>query len=540
MQSTALRSSTFPLISTSSRMFTIRTTAHQHSDLRRRFQQSTSDVVFKGDSGNELHAHKMVLSVASPVFYEMFQGDWKEKDQEKLPVPGGFQWEVFEAVIAFLYEDEIVKIKEDLLFDLYKFAHYLQLQKLILAIAEGLKVWSSSWKVGFESREVGSWVYALCESVRSHDEGEGKDPKDNALYQACLTFFVKNIEFCSGAELSYATMLDIVTSEEITGKEIDLLRFIAKYIEGQDLRMSEVDMLYNNVRFGTIPRCTLSEEVPSMKYAGGGNLGRAVAQHSKFDLDVVLENLSLFQSRKAQKHPIIFFPMQIGMKICQKREQNSKPSPSLGVCILQISGGTIETSVSKEILVSDGHKIAAVYSGDGEEGFRIQLRDICDSPFQITVEMAVLEKKDAPLSFKTPVCSDNKKGMENLKEYRKISIIIPKMSISVQEKVKNNYSLSFSDSFGLGYTNPTKSVSQEPLDHPLKPEYLIVKFRPSGISVQTSYYYNPKPARAAVPVFSEVTEYSFSTIPFDCTSKPAPVLVTAEWPETNHQVTVII
>ena len=542
MEGTALF--TFTPISTSPRMFTIPTTAHQYSDLRRRFQQNTSDVVFKGESGNELHAHKMVLSVASPVFFEMFQGDWKEKDQEKLPVPGGFQWEVFETVIAFLYDDEIVKIKEDLLLDLYKLAHYLQLQKLILAIAEGLKVWSPP---GPGSREVGSWVFALCESVRSRDEGEGKDPKGNALYQACLTFFAKNIQFCSGAELSYATILDIVTSEEITGKEINILKFIAKHIEGQDLRMSEVDTLYNNVRFGTIPHCTLSEEVPSVKYASGSNLGRAVAQHSKFDLDIVLENVALFQSREAQKNPVNFFPMQIGMKICPKPQQTSKTTPYLGGGMLQTSGGTIEASLSNEVLVSNGNKIATVYSGYGEEDFRIQLRDICDTPFRITVEMAVLEKNDASdsLPFRPPdsVCSDNKKGMEKLKAYRKISIIIPKMSTSVTEQLKNNNSYSSQlmpcSSLGFGYTNLTKSVSQEPLERSLKPEYLIVKLRPYSLSVQISYYYDPRPARAAVPVFSEAKEYRFFTIPADYTSKPAPVLVTAEWPETEHQVTVI-
>ena len=526
-------------------MFTIPTTAQQYSDLRRRFQRSTSDVVFKGDSGNELHAHKMVLSVASPVFFEMFQGDWKEKEQEKLPVPGGFQWEVFEAVIAFLYDDEVVKIKEDHLLDLYECAHYLQLQKLILAIAEGLKVWSFSWKVEVGSQEVDSWVFALCESVRSRDEGEGKDPKNNALYQACLTFFARNIKFCSGAKLSYATMLDIAASEEITGKEIDLLKFIAKYIEGQDLRMSEVDMLYSNIRFGTIPHCTLSEEVPSVKYAGGGNLSRAVAQHSKFDLDVVLENAVLFQSRKAQNPPVIVFPMQVGMKICPKRQNIiSKSSPCMGGSItnwgtkLSVSN---TASVSNGVLLSNGNKIATVYSGYGEEDFRIQLGDICDLPFQITVEMAVLERNDTSLPSETLAYHD-KTGMENLKEYQKISMIIPKMSTSVKQQVNGasmqprfpNYSTT---SIFANYANP---VSQEPLDHSLKPEYLIVKLRPSGLSVQTSYYYDPKPAGAAVPVFSEVTEYSFSTISADCTSKPAPVLVTAEWPKTDHQVTVII
>ena len=550
MEGTA--SFTFTPISTSPRMFTIPTTAHQYSDLRRRFQQNTSDVVFKGESGNELHAHKMVLSVASPVFFEMFQGDWKEKDQDKLPVPGGFQWEVFEAVISFLYDDEIVKIKEDQLLDLYKLAHYLQLQKLILAIAEGLKVWSPP---GPGSREVGSWVFALCESVRSRDEGEGKDPKGNALYQACLTFFVKNIQFCSGAELSYATILDIVTSEEITGKEINILKFIAKYIEGQDLRMSEVDTLYNNVRFGTIPHCTLSEEVPSVKYASGGNLGRAVAQHSKFDLDVVLENIVLFQSRKAQKSPVNFFPMQVGMKICPKRQQTSKTTPRLGSSMFT-SWGTIQASnlvcnkalVSNEVLVSNGNKIATVYSGYGEEDFRIQLRGICDSPFQITVEMAVLERNNAFLPSGTLAYPGNKTGIENLTAYQKISIIIPEMSTSVKKQVNdaimqpqlhNCLFPVLAKSTESLFPNPTKPASQEPLNCSLKPEYLIVKLRPSSLSVQMRYCYDPRPTDAAVPVFSEATEYFFSSISADCTSKPAPVLVTAEWPETDHQVTLI-
>ena len=67
----------------------------------------------------------------------MFQGDWKEKSQEKLPVPGGFQWEVFEAAISFLYGED-VEIEEDRLPELYRAADYLKIDLIKRAIADEL------------------------------------------------------------------------------------------------------------------------------------------------------------------------------------------------------------------------------------------------------------------------------------------------------------------------------------------------------------------------------------------------------------------
>ena len=158
----------------------------------------------------KLTAHKEVLSITSSFFFKMFQGDWKEKDQEKLPVPGGFQWEVFETIISFLYGED-VEIEEDRLPELYRAADYLEIDLIKRAIADELLRNDS-----FVSDP--TVVFKLCDMG-----GVPTDP----VYSAAITYIVRHIAIILEGNvdmslLSLNTIADVAKSEEVSVPELTL------------------------------------------------------------------------------------------------------------------------------------------------------------------------------------------------------------------------------------------------------------------------------------------------------------------------------
>ena len=69
--------------------------------LQERYSEATADVFFVGIE--RLPAHKAVLSVASSVFFKMFDGDWRESRERNIPAPTEYRWEAFKAAIDLLY-----------------------------------------------------------------------------------------------------------------------------------------------------------------------------------------------------------------------------------------------------------------------------------------------------------------------------------------------------------------------------------------------------------------------------------------------------
>ena len=259
-----------------------------------------------------MSTHEVILSAASPFFYKMFQGDWKERDSKRLPIPGGFHLEVFQAVISFLYGEQ-VEMEEDALLELYKAAHYLQMDNLKDAIAVGLKTWSLSSK---------GLVVGLCELVRSHNEAENRGMKDDTLYQACLHYLIKNIAHLASIaafeDLSYKTIEDILNSEDIAIGEIDLLKFLMQWVErhvnvhnsSSPLKIEDIRALFSKIRYGTIPYHLLVTEVTSIPFASGTQFGEVIKQHNAdFDSEWVENHLKLFTSRREQNPVLVFFPL---------------------------------------------------------------------------------------------------------------------------------------------------------------------------------------------------------------------------------------
>ena len=279
-----------------------------------RFSDIPSDVSFDDsiDAKRSVSAHKVILSAASPFFYKMFQGNWKERDLKRLPIPGDFRFEVFQAVISFLYEEQ-VEIEEDSLLELYKAAHYLQMDNLKDAIAAALKTWSLSSK---------GLIVRLCELVRSDNEAENREMKDDTLYQACLQYLVKNIAHLASTatfeDLSCKTIEDLLDSEDITIDEIDLLKFLKQWVErhvnvhdsSSSLKIEEVQTLFSKIRYGTIPYHLLIMEVTSIPFASGTQFGKVIKLHNfNFDPIFVGKNLKLFTNRREQNPVFVFFPL---------------------------------------------------------------------------------------------------------------------------------------------------------------------------------------------------------------------------------------
>ena len=318
-----------------------------------RFSDIPSDVSFDDpvDAERSVSAHKVILSAASPFFYKMFQGDWKERDSKRLPIPGKFHLEVFQAVISFLYGEQ-VEMEEDALLELYKAAHYLQMDNLKDAIAEGLKTWSLSSK---------GLVVGLCELVRSHNEAENRGMKDDTLYQACLHYLVKNIAHLASIaafeDLSYKTIEDILNSEDITTDEIDLLKFLMQWVErhvnvhnsSSSLKIEEIRALFSKIRYGTIPYHLLVTEVTLIPFASGTQFGEVIKQHNvDFDSDWVENNLKLFTSRREQNPVLVCFPLT--------SEHETR---------------IMRHVASDKVHISNGGKFGTIYAGHGNPTFNI-------------------------------------------------------------------------------------------------------------------------------------------------------------------------
>ena len=274
------------------------------------FNDENSDVTFvesnDSSSNNKLSAHRMVLSVTSPYFYKLFQGDWKEKDQDTIPVPGGFQWDVFEAVISFLYGEDI-EIEEDFILELYKAADYLELDILKIAINEGF----TNWEFVNHGLVIDFCILARQLQVdRSSDVG-------SQVYSGSLNYIARHIKeiMDEGVNISHlpkAIILDISQSEMITEMELVLHSFLTYWAEAHvsNLGFQEIQEIFGNIRYGTIPLSSLNDIACEVLY-NTKLLGVAMSQHRVWNEGVLLENPLQYCSRYAQKpFPVIFSPNQ--------------------------------------------------------------------------------------------------------------------------------------------------------------------------------------------------------------------------------------
>jgi BTB/POZ domain len=55
------------------------------------------------DTGEEMHAHRVILATRSAYFHRMFEGNFKERDQGAFNCDEGLSFSSFLAFLAFLY-----------------------------------------------------------------------------------------------------------------------------------------------------------------------------------------------------------------------------------------------------------------------------------------------------------------------------------------------------------------------------------------------------------------------------------------------------
>jgi hypothetical protein len=257
------------------------------SGLRKSFCSENTDIAFvnENDSGQMLPAHKMVLSVSSPFFFKMLQGDWKEKDQGRLPVPGGFQWSVFKIIIDLLYGEQ-VEVEEDMLVEIYTAAGYLQLDQVKMAINKGFATWDlENVAIAVEMCMQAEIPHNCKEYVASHI----KEILD------------KKIEFPG---LSKETIRDISMSEKVKVSEVTLHAFLTKWTEAHEdqLSFADVQNIFGSIRYGTIKESDL-KTLACSKYYHNLHLGTARKQQdisSTLDMSVVRAHPVQYCSRKFQ------------------------------------------------------------------------------------------------------------------------------------------------------------------------------------------------------------------------------------------------
>ena len=270
------------------------------------FNDENTDVaVFKSQgssSKNKLSTHRMVLSVASPFFHKMFQGNWKEKGQDMIPVPGGFQWEVFEAVISFLYGEDI-EIQEECILEIYKAANYLELDILKIAINEGFTNWE------FVNNGL---VIEFCILARQLQDDRSSDAGSHG-YSGSLEYIARHVKeiMDEGVNISHlpkAIIIDISQSEMVTQPEHVLHSFFTCWAEAHVCNFSfhEIQEIFGNIRYGTIPLSSLND-IACKKIYNNELLGMAMRQHRGWDRDVLLKDHLQYCSRKAQEpFPVTF------------------------------------------------------------------------------------------------------------------------------------------------------------------------------------------------------------------------------------------
>jgi hypothetical protein len=271
--------------------------------LKENFSSENVDVVFVDEeSDSKFPSHKMILSVVSPIFFKMFQGEWKEKNQERLPVPGGFQWSVFETVMCFLYGEQ-VEIEEDLLPELFAAANFLQLNCLTKTISSMI----NDSKVLISDPLV---VIKLCEIASAVADESG-------VYLSTITYLAKSIETVLEESIDYSSLPfcaieDISKSEDVSVPEIALFQFLCNWSQAKEDKLSfkSVQDLFSNVRYGTLSRQQLRLKVSESKFYNcemfGNMLNASLCLEFEDGMLPTGSALLQFLPRRAQKPKVLF------------------------------------------------------------------------------------------------------------------------------------------------------------------------------------------------------------------------------------------
>ena len=269
--------------------------------LRERYSEATADVNFVGEE--RLPAHRAVLSVASAVFFKMFDGDWRESKEKNIPAPTEYSWEAFKAAITLLYGVE-VEVDESSILNVYKVAHCYDLGQVKVVLAHAISRWDAD-RV--------DTVLELC-ALAGHLETE----EEHELIQAGLAYIVEHLALIKTkpAGLSafpYQTMLKLVQREDITVPELDVFLLLNQWMSGQlDITLRQAQQLYSHIRYGIIPYEFLSLGIIQE------NLNLTLQNHEQWSLDRIRDNLKLITPRLCQNEVLQVYPLVAGLSVLRK------------------------------------------------------------------------------------------------------------------------------------------------------------------------------------------------------------------------------
>ena len=291
--------------------------------LRERYSEDTADVFFVDKETQErLPAHREVLKVNSDVFFKMFNGDWKEKEEKEIPAPEEYSWESIKAAITLLYGEE-VEVEESSIPDIYRVAHCYELKDVIDSLAQVIRQWGSSRLATVMK------LHAFVGELEA-----GNDQLQNDMLQAvmqCLARILEDISRESLAGLSYQTVLRLVQSEDIQMSEVDLLSLLQQWIKDHpSLTIVEGEKLLSHVRLGTFPHKDLL-----ICEVGHRNLSLAHQNFHQLCLERVKRNVVQVTPRLRQKYVFQVFPVAPGISVSNHGDKwecsYSSSLPAVGV-----------------------------------------------------------------------------------------------------------------------------------------------------------------------------------------------------------------
>ena len=365
--------------------------------LRERYTEDTADVFFLDEETNKrLPAHRQVLKVASAVFFKMFDQNWKEKRESVIQVPEGYKWESLKAAIALLYGEQ-VEVEESSIPDVYRIAHLYELSWVLSILAHEICQWGS---------HLLDTVVELCVLARDFPKGS------NNLLNAAIQYIARQLVEVSPSDIarfSYEVMHILVQSEDITSKELVLLRTLTQWTNAQeDITLRQTKQLYSHIRFGTIPFEGLAE----CSVIGHDHLKSALQNHQQLMVDHVRSNLVQITPRSGQKEVFQVYPMAQGVRaVVQQNRQievaNVSSAPAVGV----IYCGKQEIRFKLDLTAQAGSLQCTLFS------LRSHLAEICskESTLQTTLTQS------CPLEHAREVWNNT---VDTILTYRQCTVVL--------------------------------------------------------------------------------------------------------------------
>ena len=286
------------------------TFSRQFPHLANSYNEENSDVTFIGqEDQNPIKVHKEVLSVASPVFFKMFKGNFRERNENEFAIPEEYTDEIFSMVISFIYGKEVILEEEGDIVPLYEAAHYYELDVLMNSISQLVSTWS-------RQDDVDCRLPAVVNLCISAEMREDHSPSQLQLvFNATLRFIIAKLDsFLEEAykhhfiKLMDKAISKILQSEEVAIKEVDLFLLVHDWV-AEDKYKRRIFEFLSSIRYGLISQKHLVYKVAEKELKDLKLFVLALKQHQKFDKETAKGNITQFSSRRQQKGFSPFFPL---------------------------------------------------------------------------------------------------------------------------------------------------------------------------------------------------------------------------------------